>query len=163
GVAAASPGPGAMAVHEMAQAEPSEPGPLEVPSPVWRPWRFTAGFAFACATATKWSGLSALAAGALVAFAWEVSRRRSAGVHRPVSYYFKSPGTEVLGMAHPLLFWSSIVTIPVVAWRWVRRRDWRAGFILLAVLFQYLSWFVVASRVEFLFYMTPVTPFLVLG
>ena len=35
-----SPGPGAMAVDEAAHAEPSEPPAVEVPSPLWRPWRF---------------------------------------------------------------------------------------------------------------------------
>src|SRR5207237_7440167 len=87
---------------------------------------------------------------------------------RPVSYYYKSPGgphtsAEVIAMGHPLLFWSSIVAIPAVAWQWFRRRDWRAAFIVVAALIQYLPWFLAASEVEFLFYMTPVTPFLALA
>ena len=240
-----SPGPGAMAVDEAAHAEPSEPPAVEVPSPLWRPWRFAAGFSFGCAAATKWSGLTALGGAAVLALIWEVSRRRRAddpkpiwntvrlellggvlaflilpifvylvsytrffvdqswhpsaflsmqhaaeqfhsGLHyinaqgkhahpyeskpwtwlpmfRPVSYYFKSPGTEVLAMGHPLLFWGSILTIPFVGWSWWRRRDWRAGFLLVAILFQYLPWFLVASRVEFFFYILPATPFLVLA
>jgi dolichyl-phosphate-mannose-protein mannosyltransferase len=82
---------------------------------------------------------------------------------RPVSYYFQSPGTEILAMGNPLLFWGSVLTIPAVAWAWVRERDWRAGLIVVAILVQYLPWFLVASRVEFFFYMTPITPFLVLA
>jgi dolichyl-phosphate-mannose--protein O-mannosyl transferase len=82
---------------------------------------------------------------------------------RPVSYYYQPKGTEILSMGHPLLFWTSIATIPYVAWSWWKRQDWRAGFIVIAILFQYLAWFFFASRVEFLFYMTPVTPFLVLA
>jgi dolichyl-phosphate-mannose-protein mannosyltransferase len=38
---------------------------------------------------------------------------------------------------------------------------WRASFVVLAVVWQYLPWFF-ASRTNFLFYMTPVTPFMVL-
>ncbi len=243
--AALSPGPGAMAVDEAAHAEPYEPPAVDVPSPIWRPWRFACGFAMGCAVATKWSGLSALAGAAVLSLLWEVARRRRAGVPspiwstirlellggvlaflilpiavylvsytryfvfqswhpstfvsmqhaaakfhnglhyinpdgkyahpyeskpwmwlvmtRPVSYYYQPKGTEILSMGHPLLFWSSIATIPYVAWSWWKRQDWRAGFIVIAILFQYLAWFLFASRVEFLFYMTPVTPFLVLA
>jgi dolichyl-phosphate-mannose-protein mannosyltransferase len=224
-----------------------------VPSPLWRPWRFAAGFALGAACATKWSGGLALAGAALLALAWEINRRRaagfptgravwktiqmellggilafvivpiavyvmsytryfvfqswhpgtwwemqraafhfhhselhyidSAGKHahpyeskpwtwlamlRPVSYYYTSPGgprtsAEVLAMGHPVLFWGSILTIPAMGWQWVRQRDWRPAFILVAVLVQYLPWFLAAGEVQFLFYMTPITPFLVLG
>ena len=243
--AALSHGPGAMAVDETAHAEPYRPQAVEVPSPIWRPWRFAAGFSLGCASATKWSGLSALAGAAVLALIWELSRRRRAGdptpvwttirlellggvlaflivpiavylvsytryfvdqswhpsvflsmqhaaeqfhsgLHyidaqgkhahpyeskpwtwlamlRPVSYYWRSPGSEVLAMGHPLLFWGSILSIPFLGWSWWRKRDWRAGFILLAILFQYLPWFLVASRVQFLFYVLPVTPFMVLA
>jgi dolichyl-phosphate-mannose-protein mannosyltransferase len=39
---------------------------------------------------------------------------------------------------------------------------WRAAFVTLAVAWQYFPWFA-ASRTNFIFYMTPVTPFLVLA
>ena len=39
---------------------------------------------------------------------------------------------------------------------------WQASFIIMAVAWQYLPWFF-AARTNFLFYMTPVTPFLVLA
>jgi dolichyl-phosphate-mannose--protein O-mannosyl transferase len=45
---------------------------------------------------------------------------------------------------------------------WFRRRDWRAGFIVLAIAALYLPWFFV-SRPQFLFYATPISPFLVLA
>jgi dolichyl-phosphate-mannose--protein O-mannosyl transferase len=241
--ASLSRGPGAVAVDESLE-DVRPPAPVSVPSPVWRPWRFAAGFALGCACATKWSGAMALAAAALLGGMWEFTRRQRAGdrnwlwntirmemlggllafvvvpiavylvsytryfvfqswhpgvfwdlqreswkfhsgLHyinssgkhahpyeskpwtwlamlRPVSYYFKSPGTEVLAIGHPLLLWGSVFAIPGVAWSGVRRRDWRAGFILVAALLQYLPWFLVASRVEFFFYILPVMPFLVL-
>jgi dolichyl-phosphate-mannose--protein O-mannosyl transferase len=247
--AALSPGPGAMAVDEQLRHEPVVPR-WPVPSPIWRPWRFAAGFAFGCGVATKWSATMALLAAAFLVLGWEFVRRRRAndpsplwstvrmellgwvlafailpvavylvsythyfvnqgwhnflpmqfdalhfhsGLHyitdtgkhahpyeskpwmwlpmtRPVSYYYESPGgpgtsAEVLAMGHPLLFWTSIITLPVVAWQWLKGRDWRAGFIAVAALAQFLPWFLpnVASRVQFIFYMTPVTPFLVLA
>jgi dolichyl-phosphate-mannose--protein O-mannosyl transferase len=54
--------------------------PPRVPSPVWRPWRFAAGLALGASIATKWSGVTALAAAGLLALAWEVARRRGDGV-----------------------------------------------------------------------------------
>jgi dolichyl-phosphate-mannose-protein mannosyltransferase len=240
---ALSPGPGAMAVDESQPVPAPAPPEVHVPSPLWRPWRYAAGFAFGCAVATKWSAIPLLIAIIALAFFWEVGRRRRAGerhplwrtfrmellgvvlafvvvpiavylisytryfvfqswhswwsmqkaswdfhsglkyindqgqhahpyeskpwtwlpMFRPVSYYFQSPGTEILGMGHPLLFWGSILTIPAAAYSWLREKDWRAGLIVVAILAQYLPWFLGASRVEFLFYMTPVTPFLVLA
>jgi dolichyl-phosphate-mannose--protein O-mannosyl transferase len=44
----------------------------------------------------------------------------------------------------------------------IRRRDWRAGFIVLVIAGLYLPWFLV-PRPQFLFYATPITPFLVLA
>ena len=43
------------------------------------------------------------------------------------------------------------------------RRDWRAGFIVVAALVQYLPWFLAAGEVQFIFYILPVVPFLVLA
>jgi dolichyl-phosphate-mannose--protein O-mannosyl transferase len=89
-------------------------------------------------------------------------------MYRPVSYYYASPGgkgtaAEVLSMGHPLLFWGSFLILPAVAWSWFRRRDWRAGLIVVPALVQYVPYFAAASRVQFIFYMTAVTPFLVLA
>lgn len=49
------------------------------PAPLWRPWRLASGIALGAAVATKWSGLSAVAAAALLALLWERSRRRGGG------------------------------------------------------------------------------------
>lgn len=81
---------------------------------------------------------------------------------RPTAYYFENPGTEILGTGNPAVFWASLLTIPYLVLVWWRRRDWRAGFVLVAILSQYLPWFL-STRPMFLFYMTPATPFLVLA
>ena len=82
---------------------------------------------------------------------------------RPVAYFYEGTDTtaaEVLGMANPILFWCSLVAIPALVLLW--RRDWRAGAVAVPVLAQYLPWLFV-GRPLFLFYLTPVTPFLAVG
>ena len=86
---------------------------------------------------------------------------------RPVAYYYKGnadAGTsaEILGIGNPIIFWTSLMTIPYTAFAWARKRDWRAGMIFCAFAFQYFAWFL-ASRTSFLFYMTPITPFMALA
>jgi dolichyl-phosphate-mannose--protein O-mannosyl transferase len=81
---------------------------------------------------------------------------------RPVVYYFASPGTEVTDLGNPAIFWGALIALPYVAIQWWRRRDWVAGFVLIAGLGQYLPWFLV-SRPQFFFYVLPIVPFFVLA
>jgi dolichyl-phosphate-mannose--protein O-mannosyl transferase len=84
---------------------------------------------------------------------------------RPVAYFYRDTGgqaAEILGIGNPVLFWGAIPVIPYLAIRWWRHDEWRAGALLVPILVQYLPWFAVA-RPMFLFYLTPVTPFLALG
>jgi dolichyl-phosphate-mannose--protein O-mannosyl transferase len=84
---------------------------------------------------------------------------------RPVAYFWQGDPkccSEILGIGHPFLFWGALLVIPYLLITWITRREWRAGAILVPVLAQYLPWLLV-SRPLFLFYMTPVTPFLALG
>ncbi|HUG87667.1 MAG TPA: phospholipid carrier-dependent glycosyltransferase, partial [Actinomycetota bacterium] len=69
---------------------------------------------------------------------------------------------EILGVGNPLLFWGSLLFLPYLALGWWGQRDWRAGAILVPVLFLYVPWLFV-SRPLFLFYIVPLTPFLALG
>jgi dolichyl-phosphate-mannose--protein O-mannosyl transferase len=84
---------------------------------------------------------------------------------RPVSYYYKGgEGTaaEILGMGNPAIFWGSLIAIPYAVLRWIKARDWQAGVVAVAFLSQYLPWLPV-NRPIFLFYMTPMAPFMVLA
>jgi dolichyl-phosphate-mannose-protein mannosyltransferase len=86
-------------------------------------------------------------------------------LRRPVAYYWHGTdrtGTEILGIGHPFLFWGALLVIPYLALTWEGKRDWRAGAILVPILAQYVPWLAV-RRPLFLFYLTPVTPFLALG
>jgi dolichyl-phosphate-mannose-protein mannosyltransferase len=84
---------------------------------------------------------------------------------RPVLYFAKY-GEDVRRVIYangnPAIFWGSLLAIPWIASAWARRRDWRAGYALLAVVSLYLPWFFV-SRPQFLFYAAPISPFLVLA
>ena len=83
-------------------------------------------------------------------------------VGRPVVYYFAGPGTEVTDLGNPAIFWASLIALPYVAIQWWRKRDWVAGFVIVAGLGQYLPWFLV-SRPQFFFYVLPIVPFFVLA
>ena len=84
---------------------------------------------------------------------------------RPVSFYAqKSAGheAEIVAIGSPAIFWGSLWALPYVGFAWRRKRDWRAGFVLVAFLMQWLPWFVV-RRPQFFFYVLPCTPFMVLA
>jgi dolichyl-phosphate-mannose-protein mannosyltransferase len=84
---------------------------------------------------------------------------------RPVAYHWQGDPdccAEILGMGNPALFWGALLVLPYLALVWAARKEWQAGAILLPIVVQMLPWLIV-SRPLFLFYMTPITPFLALG
>ncbi|MFB7246097.1 phospholipid carrier-dependent glycosyltransferase [Streptomyces populi] len=97
---------------------------------------------------------------------------------RPVSYFYESPlpgkdgcpasagdkcAREVLALGTPLLWWAACLAILYVLWRWVFRRDWRAGAIACGVAAGYLPWFLYQERTIFFFYAVVFVPFLCLA
>jgi dolichyl-phosphate-mannose--protein O-mannosyl transferase len=72
------------AAGSMGDPPPSPPLRRRLPAPLWRPWRFAAGVALGAGLATKWSAFTAVAVAVALSILWEVSRRRRAGVSRPV-------------------------------------------------------------------------------
>jgi dolichyl-phosphate-mannose-protein mannosyltransferase len=83
---------------------------------------------------------------------------------RPISFYAQNYGTDteqILAIGNPFIFWASLVAIPFVAVAWRRLRDWRAGFLTVALFGQYLPWFL-PGRPTFFFYVLPLVPFMVL-
>lgn len=97
---------------------------------------------------------------------------------RPVAYYYEScttekqaegectvaPGNvaEIIGMGNPAIWYLALAALPVLVWNAFGRRDWRAWALLGFWLLQFLPWLATA-RPAFLFYMTPVVPFLCLA
>ncbi|MCX4778888.1 phospholipid carrier-dependent glycosyltransferase [Streptomyces sp. NBC_01264] len=97
---------------------------------------------------------------------------------RPVSYFYESPspGTdgcpatetakcarEVLALGTPLLWWAGCFALLYVLWRWLFRRDWRAGAIACALGAGLLPWFNYQERTIFFFYAVVFVPYLCLA
>jgi dolichyl-phosphate-mannose--protein O-mannosyl transferase len=97
-------------------------------------------------------------------------------LRRPVAFFYTEPGREggcavakcsreVLGIGTPALWWGALIALAVLAVVWLLQRDWRAGAILLGYLTGWVPWFYYAAndRTMFLFYATPLLPFMVLA
>ncbi|WP_019629240.1 dolichyl-phosphate-mannose--protein mannosyltransferase [Actinomadura atramentaria] len=94
-------------------------------------------------------------------------------LRRPVAFYYTEPNScgasrcsrEILGIGTPALWWGAIAALVAVAVLWIVRRDWRAGAILLGYAAGWLTWFPSAfrHRTMFLFYATPMIPFMCLA
>jgi dolichyl-phosphate-mannose--protein O-mannosyl transferase len=99
-------------------------------------------------------------------------------LRRPVALYYEAcpdermaEGTcvvappnvaEILAIGNPGVWWAALAAYPVLLWFAAVHRDWRVGAILAFLLGQTLPW-LGASRPVFLFYMTPVVPFMCLA
>jgi dolichyl-phosphate-mannose-protein mannosyltransferase len=244
------PGPDADDVQAVAPSRARS----ALPIPVWRPWRFAAGFALGAAFSVKWSGAMGILGALILSFAWETTRRHRGDVSRrraflravrqeslslfiafallplavymaiylpwfhhfgwsfkdwwenqtamlnyhrqlrtnaldpkthqytpthpyysrawtwpfmlrPVNFFLRNlnPGIrQILDIGNPAIFWGSVWALPFVAYMWRRRRDWRAGFIVVPAITLYAPWLLV-TRPQFFFYVLPMTPFMVLG
>jgi dolichyl-phosphate-mannose-protein mannosyltransferase len=91
---------------------------------------------------------------------------------RPVDYYYDGGGhgcgssqcaREILLIGTPLMWWAFIPALLWLAWHWLTTRDWRAAAVWVAFAAGWLVWFPDLKRTMFLFYMTPLVPFLILG
>jgi dolichyl-phosphate-mannose--protein O-mannosyl transferase len=91
---------------------------------------------------------------------------------RPTSFYAPSNVTgcgadsctrEILLIGTPLMYWAFVPALIWCLWHWATTRDWRAGAVWLAFLAGWGVWLQNTRRTGFLFYMTPLMPFLVLG
>ncbi|WP_129842106.1 phospholipid carrier-dependent glycosyltransferase [Streptomyces sp. RFCAC02] len=95
---------------------------------------------------------------------------------RPVTYFYESadPGAdgcpyasgcsrEVLALGTPLLWWTACCALVYLCYRWLCRRDWRAGAVLCGVAAGYLPWFMYQERTIFYFYAVVLVPFLCLA
>ncbi|WP_406148283.1 dolichyl-phosphate-mannose--protein mannosyltransferase [Streptomyces sp. NBC_01012] len=93
---------------------------------------------------------------------------------RPVSYFYEEKtgcaesatgkcAREVLALGTPLLWWAACLALLYVLWRWLFRRDWRAGAIACGVAAGWVPWFLYQERTIFLFYAVVFVPFLCLA
>lgn len=93
---------------------------------------------------------------------------------RPVLFYYPSDPSPtgcgaqtcvrtVLDVGTPALWWAFVPAVLWAGWVAATRRDWRGWVVLVAFAAGWLTWFSVPGRTMFLFYMTPLVPFLVIG
>ncbi len=91
---------------------------------------------------------------------------------RPISFYAPSNVTgcgaasctrEILLIGTPVMYWAFVPALVWLLWHWATTRDWRAGAVWMAFLAGWGVWLQNTRRTGFLFYMTPLMPFLVLG
>jgi dolichyl-phosphate-mannose--protein O-mannosyl transferase len=93
---------------------------------------------------------------------------------RPVLFYYPSNPSPtgcgaqtcvrtVLDVGTPALWWAFVPAVLWAVWIALVRHDWRGWTVLIAFGAGWLSWFSVPGRTMFLFYMTPLVPFLIIG
>ncbi|MHA7180724.1 dolichyl-phosphate-mannose--protein mannosyltransferase [Arthrobacter sp. MDB2-24] len=90
---------------------------------------------------------------------------------RPTSFYYQKPtgcGADACSQAvtvlgNPLIWWSAALSLLVLLFFWLGRRDWRAAAILTGIAAGYLPWFLYPERTTFYFYAVAFEPFLVLS
>ena len=93
---------------------------------------------------------------------------------RPVLFYYPSKPSPtgcgadacvrtVLDVGTPALWWAFLPAVLYAVWIAAVRRDWRGWAVLVAFGAGWLTWFSIPGRTMFLFYMTPLVPFLVIG
>ena len=85
--------------------------------------------------------------------------------YRPVWYYYEQAHDTVHGIisiGNPLLWWASLPALIALAVLAFLRRDKALVLLPLIVALLYLPWFPV-SRTSFMYYMTPVAPFMALA
>lgn len=70
---------------------------------------------------------------------------------------------EVLALGNPIIWWAAIAALIHQAWRWVGRRDWRSGAVLVGVAAGWLPWLLYLDRTIFTFYTIVYTPFVVMA
>jgi dolichyl-phosphate-mannose-protein mannosyltransferase len=86
-------------------------------------------------------------------------------LRRPVAYFYDARGEQVrhiVALGNPLLWWGFVAAIPLLIRAWLRRRERAADVIVLALAGIYLPWLLV-RRTSFLYYLTPLVPFMAVG
>ncbi|MEY3430534.1 MAG: hypothetical protein RJB30_466 [Actinomycetota bacterium] len=89
---------------------------------------------------------------------------------RPTSFFYEAPkdcgaascSQEILAMGTPVIWWGGLIAITVTIGYFIYRREQSTGLILLALLSNYLPWFLFPERTTFYFYAIAFQPYLIL-
>lgn len=90
---------------------------------------------------------------------------------RPTSFFYESPTScgadncsqEILALGNPIIWWFGLIAIFITIGYFLYRRERVAGLILIALLSNYLPWFLFPERTTFYFYAIAFLPFLILA
>ena len=94
---------------------------------------------------------------------------------RPTSFYWNNvtDGTqgcttnncagEVLALGNPVIWWTGILAIAYLVWRWLGKRDWRAAAVVLGIAAGWLPWMLYLNRTIFTFYTVVFMPFIAIA
>jgi dolichyl-phosphate-mannose--protein O-mannosyl transferase len=94
---------------------------------------------------------------------------------RPTSYFFESPtlgqqgctvdkcASEVVALGNPIIWWAALLAVLQQTWRWVARRDWRSGAVVVAYAAGWVPWLFFQGRTIFTFYAVAYVPFVALS
>ncbi len=89
---------------------------------------------------------------------------------RPTSFFYESPkgcgadncSQEILAMGTPIIWWFGLIALFITIGYFIHRRERVAGLILIALLSNYLPWFLFPERTTFYFYAIAFLPYLIL-
>jgi dolichyl-phosphate-mannose-protein mannosyltransferase len=94
---------------------------------------------------------------------------------RPTAFYWNSIkevtpdcpsgncAAEVLALSNPIIWWAAVFAVIHQAWRWVGRRDWRSGAVLVGIAAGWVPWLIYLDRTIFTFYVIVFVPFVVMA
>ena len=90
-------------------------------------------------------------------------------MHRPVWYYQGTHGlpfgtvSSIVALGNPAIWWPGIAAVGALLVLALRSRDPRSGFILVALLSEFLPWAIAPRKLTFIYHFFPSVPFLVLA
>lgn len=70
---------------------------------------------------------------------------------------------EVLALGNPIIWWAATFAMVHQLWRWIGRRDWRSGAVLVGIAAGWVPWLIYLDRTIFTFYTIVYVPFLVMA
>lgn len=76
---------------------------------------------------------------------------------------FDSCASAITALANPLIWWSSVIALAYLIYRFIRTRQWQIGLILMGMVAGYLPWLMFLNRTVFHFYGIVYEPYLILG